>query len=393
VSEGGVRAGKNIMTIYTFCEQLEHHPNDIHLIAGYSIGNAGALIYKSDDLGIERYFKGRIRVGKYEDKPCYYVYTATGEKVILKAGGSNKKGQDAIAGYTFGMAYITEANRCDLDFVQEVFKRTISSQDRKVFHDLNPKSDQHPYYTDILNYHEEQQAKDPNYGFNYGHFTMADNLSITDEQIIKVLQSFEKGTLIYDRDILGLRRQAEGLVYSHFNYDLHTVEPEDRPYQEFWVSNDYGVQHPCVFLLFGRVGNTWYVVDEYYHNGEKDGQKTVEDNYKALTNLIGKRRIDTYVRDNAPIASSFNVHLKRVSNLYTRKAKDAVMAGIEDVTMALTTGKLKINRNCKKLIQETSLYMWDSDSDKDEPLKINDDAWSAVRYFVHTNGFAKADWK
>lgn len=54
---------------------------------------------------------------------------------------------------------MTEANECHPKFLKEVFDRTMSSSDRKIFHDLNPKEEEHWYYTEILKFHEEQQEK------------------------------------------------------------------------------------------------------------------------------------------------------------------------------------------------------------------------------------------
>ena len=46
------------------------------------------------------------------------------------------------------MAYVTEANECDPTFLKEVEDRTLSSDDRKIFHDLNPKGTKHSHYTE-----------------------------------------------------------------------------------------------------------------------------------------------------------------------------------------------------------------------------------------------------
>ena len=75
---------------------------------------------------------------------------------------------------------------------------------------LNPKSPTHWYYSEILDFHEQAQAKDMNYGYNYGHFTIADNLSISDEKLRKNAHDYEKGTVWYDRDIKRLAQNRRG---------------------------------------------------------------------------------------------------------------------------------------------------------------------------------------
>jgi PBSX family phage terminase large subunit len=117
------------------------------------------------------------------------------------------------------MAYVTEANECHPNFIQEVFDRTLSSADRKIFHDLNPKAESHWYYTDVLDFHQEKQRRDINYGYNYGHFTIADNLSIDDEKLRNTLKTYQKGTVWYERDILGRRKTAQGIIFPNFASD------------------------------------------------------------------------------------------------------------------------------------------------------------------------------
>lgn len=97
---------------------------------------------------------------KYKNKDCLYVRCADGkEKILLISGGAKDGDEKYIKGNTYGMAYITEANECHQKFLKEVMDRTISSSDRKIFHDLNPKPPAHWYYTEILDFHEKKQRK------------------------------------------------------------------------------------------------------------------------------------------------------------------------------------------------------------------------------------------
>ena len=111
------------------------------------------------------------------------------------------------------MAYITEANECHPKFLKEVMDRTLSSSDRKIFHDLNPKPPAHWYYTDILMFHEKQQKIENDYGYNYAHFNIFDNMSITNEQLKKTLSTYDKTSIWYRRDILGLRIANAGILF------------------------------------------------------------------------------------------------------------------------------------------------------------------------------------
>lgn len=231
VAEGGKRGGKNVLQVLAFCMALQEHPNKLHLIAGVSQTTAKLNIVDCDGYGLMNFFDGQCREGKYKDRSCLYVKTKNGEKIILVSGGAKAGDEKYIKGNTYGMAYVTEANECHPDFIQEVFDRTISSADRKVFHDLNPKAESHWYYTDVLDFHQREQAKDKCYGYNYGHFTIADNMSIDNDKLKKILQTYEKGTVWYERDILGRRKTAQGIIFPNFVNDQtpHKIKAEDVP--------------------------------------------------------------------------------------------------------------------------------------------------------------------
>lgn len=213
IAEGGKRGGKNVINSLAFCIAIETHKNKLHLVAGSSIANAKLNVIDCDGYGIMNYFYGRCHEGKYKNKECLYVNTLNGERVILFAGGAKSNDYISIKGNTYGMAYITEANECHPTFLNEVMDRTLSSENRKIFHDLNPKPPSHWYYTDFLKFHEEQSSKIENYGYNYGHFNIFNNLSISNEKLKKVLSTYNKNSIWYKRDILGMRIASAGILF------------------------------------------------------------------------------------------------------------------------------------------------------------------------------------
>ena len=177
------------------------------------MSSAKLNILDCDGYGVLNYFEGRYREGKYKNRDCLYIKTKTGEKVLLVSGGGKANSYKSIKGNTYGTVYITEANECHPTFIQEAFDRTLSSDDPKIFHDLNPKSPKHWYYTDILEFHEKKQKEDKNYGYNYEHFSIFDNLSVTDAQLKKRLNTYDKKSIWYLRDIEGQRIASEGILF------------------------------------------------------------------------------------------------------------------------------------------------------------------------------------
>lgn len=387
VAEGGKRGGKNVLNTLAFCIGLETHPDRLHLVAGVSIAAAKLNILDCDGYGLLNYFNGRCREGKFKNRDALYIQTKVGEKVILISGGAKDGDEKLIKGNTYGSAYITEANECHPKFIQEVFDRTLSSSDRKIYHDLNPKAPKHWYYTDILEFHERQQLLNNEYGYNFGHFTIADNMSISDNRLQTILKTYEKGSIWYQRDIQGKRMSAEGVIYDMFNHEKHVINQlseTDCLSGTRYVSVDYGTENPCCFLMWERsVLGIWVCTKEYYYSGrEQKKQKTDSEYANDLDGWIGKKC--PIIID--PSADSFKVELRRRG--YTViNADNSVIDGIRLVGSFLAAEKLLFYKCCKNTIGEFELYSWDAkaaENGDDVPIKANDHCMDAVRYFVYT---------
>ena len=386
VAEGGKRGGKNVLITMAYCTILEKHPSKIHLIAGVSTATARLNILDCDGFGLKNYFEGRCREGVYQNRDCLYIKTATGEKVVLISGGGKAGDEKLIKGNTYGTAYITEANECSKTFIQEVFDRTLSSPDRKIFHDLNPKAEAHWYYQDVLNFHEEKLKANPKYGLNYGHFTIADNMSISDDQLRAVLSTYDRKSVWYARDILGLRKMAEGLVYPMFSREKHVVKGEI-PYSSrhrYYVSIDYGTVNPFAAGLwdYDPVSHKAIMIRELYYRGGSANRTDNEGYYRMLKKLIGDIKIEYIIID--PSASSMVETIEKYAEYLVVKADNNVLNGIQDVTKFLNMGLLFFHESCKETFKEFDQYSWDEESGEDAVIKEFDHSMDMIRYFCRT---------
>lgn len=386
VAEGGKRGGKNVLITMAYCTILEKHPSKIHLIAGVSTATARLNILDCDGFGLKNYFEGRCREGVYQNRDCLYIKTATGEKVVLISGGGKAGDEKLIKGNTYGTAYITEANECSKTFIQEVFDRTLSSPDRKIFHDLNPKAEAHWYYQDVLNFHEEKLKANPKYGLNYGHFTIADNMSISDDQLRAVLSTYDRKSVWYARDILGLRKMAEGLVYPMFSREKHVVKGEI-PYSSrhrYYVSIDYGTVNPFAAGLwdYDPVSHKAIMIRELYYRGGSTNRTDNEGYYRMLKRLIGDIKIEYIIID--PSASSMVETIEKYAEYLVVRADNDVLNGIQDVTKFLNLGLLLFHESCKETFKEFNQYSWDEESGEDAVIKEFDHSMDMIRYFCRT---------
>lgn len=409
VAEGGKRGGKNVLATLIFCSMLESHKNKIHLVAGVSVATAKLNILDCDGYGLLNYFEGRCREGKYKDRDCVYVQAKTGEKVVLVSGGGKDGDEKLIKGNTYGMAYVTEANECHPKFLKEVFDRTLSSSDRKIFHDLNPKEEEHWYYTEILKFHEELQANNPMYGYNYGHFTIVDNMSLSDEQIRAALITYDKGSVWYKRDIRGERAVAEGIMFRKFAEHNEPYLYDDgtdillgrdsagrlcnRP-SKIVIGVDFGGNESMTTMICTLYYNRYHdlrVAEEEYLDLSKDidADQICKKFVEFYRMCIDKyERVDFVLPDSASttMINSIRSEAKK-AGLPSRNIagcrKNEISQRPRTVDLLFNTGRLKINKRCVRLRKAIGGLKWDSkkpNQPEDKNVGNCNDWWDAFCY-------------
>lgn len=390
VAEGGKRAGKNVMNIIAWAATLENHPNKLHLAAGVSISAVKLNILDSDGLGLTHIFKGRCREGQYKDRDALFIKTRTGEKIVLIAGGADNGSEAKIKGQTYGTVYITEANECCEAFVKECFARTLSSKDRKIFMDLNPKGPQHWFYVDLLNFYDKSFAEGLITGYNYGHFTVLDNLSMSDQQLRDLLLSYDRKSFWFVVDILGLRTAPEGVIYDMWSAaeNTYTAPPADgwKSVCTHYVGIDYGTSNATAFLDTWDDGTTYWIDREYYYDGRKERkQKTDEQYADDLDAFLDGNRDAIIVVD--PSAASF-ITVLRNRGYMIKEADNAVRDGLRVVSTLMNKRMIRVRADaCPNLIREISGYVWDEKArmrGEEQPVKVDDHACDALRYVIKT---------
>ena len=136
-------------------------------------------------------------------------------------------------------------------------------------------------------------------------------------------------------------------------------------------------------ILWGKYDGIWYAIKEYYHSGRETGQqRTDQQYYDDLDALAGDLPVRKLIID--PSATSFIALCNQKKRFHVWKANNEVVDGIQHTASCLQDGTIKINSCCKRTIQEFGLYSWDDKAGEDKPIKENDHAMDAVRYFVNT---------
>ncbi|MCD8087269.1 MAG: PBSX family phage terminase large subunit [Oscillospiraceae bacterium] len=379
VAEGAVRAGKTIDNVLAFAKEINRGtPDRIHLATGSTSANAKLNIGDANGFGLEYIFRGRCKWTKYRGNEALVINIRNRQYIVIFAGGGKADSNKRIRGNSYGMWIATEINLHHENMVQEAFNRQLAAKNRKIFWDLNPSSPASWIYKNYIDRFPEQFGA----RYNYEHFTISDNAVISEERLKEIEAQYTPGSIWYRRDILGERCNAEGLVYPMYD---NTVPTEEREYEQYYISVDFGVQNPTAMLLWGLCNGVWYLVREYYHSGrETNDQRTVGQYYDALDELADGLPIKSVIIDPsaAPLVSEINSRRK----YKVWKGKNNVISGIQHTAQCLSDKTIMINDCCERTLAEFGLYRWDDDATEDKVIKEDDHSMDAIRYFVETVG-------
>jgi PBSX family phage terminase large subunit len=394
IAEGGKRASKNVINLIAWAIKLETHPDKIHLAGGVSLSTTKMNIIDSNGFGLEHIFKGRCRTGQYKDRDALYIQCKAGEKIVIIAGGAKENDAARIKGFSIGSAYISEANECCATFIKEVFDRTLASNDRCLIFDLNPKPPRHWFYTDIADFHEEQQKTNPKYGYNYGHFTVADNLSITDSQLRVLMATYDRDSQWFKRDILGQRTAATGRIYTGYRYKDIAVTKDwirDQKIIDFTIGVDVGGTDATVATLNGFTAGYEHVImiDGYYH---KQGIESGKDHAAYASDIVQFIKPWTLVYPQIANSTIFAESADKLFRQALRTAldksgfygikivpsykKDGIVDRINLQNILINQGRKKIANHLSKWFEAYENALWDSDEYADkEWVRVDDGSY------------------
>lgn len=264
VAEGAIRSGKTIDHCIIAAAYLEKCRDKIHLASGSTIGNAKLNIGVCNGFGLEALFRGRCKWGKYRDNEALFIYTQTGEKVVVFAGGGKADSYKRILGNSYGLWIATEINEhydsedSRTSFIKVAFGRQAAALDPLVLWDLNPCGPHHRIYGDYIDAYKQGYVG----GYQYQHFTIDDNLSISEQRKEEIKSQYNPESVWYRRDILGERCTAEGLIYPLFadNPQRYEVTRDALPaFRYITVGVDFGGNKSAYAFVATGITEDWDV--------------------------------------------------------------------------------------------------------------------------------------
>lgn len=379
IADGAIRSGKTISMCLSYVIWAMESFN------GQNFGMCGKTI-GSFRRNVLFWLKLMLRSRGYKviDQRADNLVTITKGSTInyfYIFGGKDERSQDLIQGITLAGCFFDEVALMPESFVNQATGR-CSVDGSKFWFNCNPDG---PYHWFKVNWIDKQIEKN----LLYLHFTMDDNLSLT-EKIKARYRSMYSG-VFYDRYIKGLWAIAEGIIYDMFSQKEHVVDvcklkAEGLRFTgEKYVSIDYGTQNPTAFLLWEKATNkNWYCTKEYYYSGRETGvQKTDLEYAQDLKEWLGMNQIKVIVD---PAAASFIAQLNKFG-FTVLKAKNDVLDGIRLVATLLTNKTIFFDQSCSNIIKEFGSYVWDkkaTEKGEDKPVKEHDHAMDSIRYFCMT---------
>ena len=401
IADGAIRSGKTVSMSLSFAMWAMSTFNGQNFaMCGKTIGSFRRnvlfwlkLMLKSRGYSvIDRRADNLIIIRKGDTENYFYIF-----------GGKDERSQDLIQGITLAGVFFDEVALMPESFVNQATGR-CSVECSKFWFNCNPDG---PYHWFKVNWIDKstgylgkerveqirkkaaEEGKDPGLKeILYLHFTMDDNLSLSEE--IKARYRSMYIGVFFKRYILGLWAAAEGVIYDMFDPEKHV-----KNIKEFfqilvngnrYVSCDYGTQNATVFLLWNKgIDGKWYCIREYYYSGRDKGkQKTDAEYADDLKKWLDGTRIKAMIVD--PSAASFIAELRK-RGYKVIKANNDVLDGIRLVGMLLNLEMLIFSSSCTETIKEFASYIWDekaAEHGEDKPVKQHDHGCDAVRYFVST---------
>ena len=372
IADGAIRSGKTIAMICGFLIWAQTvHRGQHFIVAGRSIGSLKRNVI-APLLKIIRTWGWEYHYNRSE------LYIEIGSNTYHLFGANTEASQDTLQGMTAAGAFADEGALFPQSFFDQMVGR-CSVPGSRVWVNCNPRHPLHWFKTEWIDKADEKHAV-------HLHFTMDDNRSLGEEVKARFRRMFSG--VFFQRYILGLWVQAEGVIYDMFSEERHVFAPGDaesstavngREHSEWYASCDYGTQNATVFGLWGKVSagplkGKWIREREYYYSGrDEQAQKTDAEYYTDLLEFVGDIPARVIVID--PSAASFITAVKQGGRFTVRKAKNDVLTGIRETSTALCNDEIGFADCGVHWLKEVHGYSWDKkavERGEDKPLKVGD---------------------
>lgn len=273
---GATRSGKTVVSYSTSLLHIKEHYNDNILFAGKTLNTLDRNVFDE----MRKKFGERF-IGKIVDKKEITIF---GKKCYC-VGANDDRAITKIQGLGLGYAYLDEVTTYPENFFQ-MLKSRLDAPNACCDATCNPEAPSHFIKKFI-------DTKDPN--IYAEHFTIYDNPFLP-KDFVSALENEYRGTIYFDKWILGKWVKAEGLVFPLFRRERHYLKPQEfsqrygfhRITRVIWgcdgaTTNDATAIIPVAIMDNGQA----VVLQPFYHDPKLNGQLSNEQLIPYIQKYMG----------------------------------------------------------------------------------------------------------
>lgn len=396
---GATRAGKTVVSYDLALMHIMEHYEDNVLFVGKTLNTIERNVF-----GEMRKKFGEKYIGKIVNNREISIF---GKKCFV-VGANDERSITKIQGSGLGYAYCDELTTYPENFFQ-MLKSRLDRLNSCCDATCNPESPSHFVKQFLDNPNVQSQIYSE-------QFTIYDNTFLAPE-FVEALENEYRGTIYFDKWILGKWVKAEGLVFPLFKRDRHFITPQEYTLRYgsqniSWIiygvdganTNDATAIEPVAILENGQAVR----LEHFYHNPKRNGQMSNEQlmpkmmeyfndmNRKYRLHANGTQIVTVCDCAAADLQLTLSYHLPSWYNVHPYTAKNIMMTTdvvnnvfSRDGVHILDFGGYKdYFRNewvsCQdQLVTDLELMVWDKNNEKYDPSVPNDCA-DAFRYALCT---------
>lgn len=375
IADGSIRSGKTIAMIIGFLTwSQEMFSGQSFILAGKTMGALKKNVIRPMIQIMEawgwpyRYIRSgtdaRIEVGNN----TYYLY-----------GANTEAAQDALQGLTAAGAYLDEAALFPKSFVDQAVAR-CSVDGWKVWMNCNPEGPHHFICEEYLKPEEQRKKK-----VYHLHFTMDDNLSMSQKRKEEYKTAWPHGSVFYKRFVLGLWVSADGLIYQQFadNKEKYIVTSDwllepDHEIMYAVIGVDFGgtkSAHSFTLTGFAKGFRQVVVLDEYYCKKRINPKQLQDDFIDFVRRAQSKYKVYEAYCDSAEQTLIAGLETACAKMHVVIDIKNAIKGPINDriafYNSLIAQKRWKVMQHCSHIIEAFEQAVYD-DKKKNQDVRLDD---------------------
>lgn len=376
IAQGAVRSGKTIAATVAFLKFVLESDYNEFMISGKTRDTIERNIVRDIIKMIDG--NGYYKYRKFDN------YLEIANNKIWLIGFSDEGATEKVRGMTVGGWYADELTSASKSTVDMAITR-CSIDGARMFWTMNPESPYHFIYTDYITNKDLLNSGT----VKVWHFTLEDNLHLTDRYIEELKRVNRKSQVSYKRNILGEWVTAEGAIYDSFNTDHHIIHQDPDRLDKINICCDYGVSTVTCFGVMGYRrspdGNKYYLLEETYYDAQEKGvAQSDSDRVNTLVQLQDKYKLNhsnTIYLPHDAASLKAEVRKDRRIRMKVRTYRPDTYEDILKIQNLFNNDQFFIHERCKNSIVQAQTYSWDLKAQQrgqDKPLKVNDhcpDMW------------------